>query len=370
MIQVGMFNVPPPPIPGKPLPPPGGGPQPFQPLSFKPFKTPDGEFDGKRLRKSVMRKTVDYNCSVTNMLESRVWQRDERDRPALQADVCYASEMLPPTAHPLNPINAVVTKFVRTSTNKAKCPIFCLAWTPEGRRLVTGASSGEFTLWNGLTFNFETILQAHDSSVRTMVWSHNDQWMVTGDTGGFVKYWQTNMNNVKLFQAHKDPVRGLRYPHLCHRPLSIITVTTTTTHFSCPPSLSWDAYHGCRRFYYCRFSNLLSLYNCVIQSSTHGCISQFSFSLTFFLVLVCHIGTSSTIITLCLILKLVEYNKIIETMYELCVVHIHLQINKEQFDINLIIFYVVPGMSRLAKNHLGHGDHFSIIGDVSDWYPP
>lgn len=32
-------------------------------------------------------------------------------------------------------------------------------WTPEGRRLVTGASSGEFTLWNGLTFNFETILQ-------------------------------------------------------------------------------------------------------------------------------------------------------------------------------------------------------------------
>nr|XP_027219499.1 pre-mRNA 3' end processing protein WDR33-like [Penaeus vannamei] len=44
-----------------------------------------------------------------------------------------------------------------------------------------------------------------------MVWSHNDQWMVTGDTGGFVKYWQTNMNNVKLFQAHKDPVRGLSF---------------------------------------------------------------------------------------------------------------------------------------------------------------
>lgn len=41
-----------------------------------------------------------------------------------------------------------------------------MAWTPEGRRLVTGASSGEFTLWNGLTFNFETILQAHDGPVR------------------------------------------------------------------------------------------------------------------------------------------------------------------------------------------------------------
>ena len=82
-----------------------------------------------------------------------------------------------------------------------RCPIFCLSWTPDGRRLITGkfslrfrekniileifinvvisftkkfklhilsclgASSGEFTLWNGLTFNFETILQAHDSPV-------------------------------------------------------------------------------------------------------------------------------------------------------------------------------------------------------------
>lgn len=120
-----MFSTPPPPIPqGKPPPPPmGGGGAQFQPLSFKPFKAPDGEFDGKRLRKSVMRKTVDYNCSVVNMLECRVWQRDERDRSCLQADVCYASEMLPPPAYPMNPINAVVSKFVRTSTNKAKVSV-------------------------------------------------------------------------------------------------------------------------------------------------------------------------------------------------------------------------------------------------------
>lgn len=32
-------------------------------------------------------------------------------------------------------------------------------WTPEGRRLITGNSSGEFTLWNGSAFNFETIMQ-------------------------------------------------------------------------------------------------------------------------------------------------------------------------------------------------------------------
>lgn len=180
--------------------------------------------------------------------QTRVWQRDFRDRRALQPESIYAPEMLPPPSYMDNPINAVTTRFVKTATNKMRCPIFTLAWTPEGRRLVTGASSGEFTLWNGLTFNFETILQvswsvlvasesgakhvqcactyalrlcslpcvrsfvqAHDCPVRTMVWSHNDNWMVTGDHQGNVKYWQSNMNNVRAFQAHKDPVRGIRY---------------------------------------------------------------------------------------------------------------------------------------------------------------
>ena len=71
---------------------------------------------------------------------------------------------------------------------QVKCPIFSLKWTPEGRRLITGASTGEFTLWNGLTFNFETILQAHQSGVRDMVWSHNANWMVTCDDDGKIMY--------------------------------------------------------------------------------------------------------------------------------------------------------------------------------------
>lgn len=34
-----------------------------------------------------------------------------------------------------------------------------LQFVPDGRRLVTGAHSGEFTLWNGTNFSFESILQ-------------------------------------------------------------------------------------------------------------------------------------------------------------------------------------------------------------------
>lgn len=177
-------------------------------------------FDGKRMRKAVNRKTIDYNPSVIRYLENRLWQRDHRDFRAIQPDAGCYNDLVPPVGMLNNPMNAVTTKFVRTSTNKVKCPVFVVRWTPEGRRLVTGASSGEFTLWNGLTFNFETILQAHDSPVRAMTWSHNDMWMLTADHGGYVKYWQSNMNNVKMFQAHKEAIREARSIH--NLPFSVV----------------------------------------------------------------------------------------------------------------------------------------------------
>lgn len=80
---------------------------------------------------------------------------------------------MPAWCTPDVPVDCILTKFVRAAMNKVKCPVyslcvsFCvlffdiikLQWTPEGKRLITGASTGEFTLWNGTAFNFETILQ-------------------------------------------------------------------------------------------------------------------------------------------------------------------------------------------------------------------
>jgi hypothetical protein len=82
----------------------------------------------------------------------------------------------------------------------------------------------------GTSFNFETILQTHDTAIRALVWSHNEDWLLSGappapltcsqlaltpartrcagDDGGVVKYWRTNMNNIKSLQAHKEPVRA------------------------------------------------------------------------------------------------------------------------------------------------------------------
>lgn len=67
--------------------------------------------------------------------------------------------MLPPAAEVQTAADSLPTRHLHSSLNKIKLPINTVLWTPEGRRLLTGSSSGEFTLWNGMAFNFETIMQ-------------------------------------------------------------------------------------------------------------------------------------------------------------------------------------------------------------------
>ncbi|CAH0521856.1 unnamed protein product [Peronospora belbahrii] len=168
----------------------------------------------KRMRKPIVRKSVDPNATFINYVTERrfVQARSVRSH-ALPPHSFYKRQMMPPLAYPGDDdlASCVCTKFCRCSTNKQRCPVNCLTWTPEGRRLITGNSVGEFTLWNGLAFNFETILQAHDDAVRAMVWSHNDNWLVTADHGGVIKYWQSSMTNVQLLQGHREAVRSLSF---------------------------------------------------------------------------------------------------------------------------------------------------------------
>ncbi|KAK9936564.1 hypothetical protein M0R45_013400 [Rubus argutus] len=140
------------------------------------------------------RKTVDYTSTVVRYTQNRMWQ----SKPAAYSD---------------NPSSSFAAKFERTCTNKLPTySINRVLWTPCGRRLITGSQNCEFTLWNGQSFKVEmNIRQAHDRAIRSMAWSHSDIW-ISGDDGGSIKYWQTNMNNVKANKsAHKESVRDLSF---------------------------------------------------------------------------------------------------------------------------------------------------------------
>ncbi|KAG7665315.1 PFS2 [[Candida] subhashii] len=105
----------------------------------------------------------------------------------------------------------IQTKFVHLSSNKLKHSINAVKWTPEGRRLLVASHSGEFTLWNGMTFNFETIMQAHDSPILALKYSYNDEWLLSGDQSGQIKYWQSNFNNVNNISGHSSGIRDIAF---------------------------------------------------------------------------------------------------------------------------------------------------------------
>ncbi|CAE6535942.1 unnamed protein product [Rhizoctonia solani] len=167
--------------------------------------------DGRIIKKVRPRRTIDLWAGVGR------WEMIKKVKPVgsrvpvLKPAASYIIDMLPPKAYTDDIATSITTKFVHTSTNKVRCPVNCVVWTPEGRRILTGSTSGEFTLWNGLTFNFETILQAHDNAIRALAFSHSGGYLISADQSGVIKYYQPNMNNLAAWQAHREAVRGVSF---------------------------------------------------------------------------------------------------------------------------------------------------------------
>lgn len=171
-----------------------------------------GGYEERRRTRPTRRNATDIGTTYVHWLHnrratSRRLKYFEAERPSIS----YITDILPPAARRSNPADHIPAKHLHSSLNKIRHPVNVVKWTPEGRRLLTGSHSGEFTLWNGTGFNFETIMQAHDTAVRAVSYAHNDEWLISADQDGIVKYWQTNFNNVKEIQAHSDVVRDLAF---------------------------------------------------------------------------------------------------------------------------------------------------------------
>lgn len=171
--------------------------------------------DDEVARRPAHRRTVDHGNTISRwQLERKLGLAKFGSRVSayrVQPEPSYIVEMLPPLAFGNKAETALATKFVHTSTNKIRIPIMVAKWTPEGRRIVTGSRAGEFTLWNGLTFNFESIMQAHDHAISAMAHSHSDEWLLSGDREGVVKFWQPNFNNLNILRAHDAMVRDIAF---------------------------------------------------------------------------------------------------------------------------------------------------------------
>jgi hypothetical protein len=74
-------------------------------------------------------------------------------------------QILPPEAYPDIPTSSLTTRFVASTQNKTRCPVFCATFAPDSRRLLTGDSSGGISVWNALDFGYMQYLQVRRACV-------------------------------------------------------------------------------------------------------------------------------------------------------------------------------------------------------------
>lgn len=169
---------------------------------------PYGKGKGKSIDDAQLRKftkrTVDYGSDVVRWMEDCVGRRT---RPRhLQRHYNYTKELVPPFAMPRNPYDGICPRFVYAAVNKNRSPVYVATWFPNGRRILTGTLAGEMTIWNGLAFHSENVMQAHNAGIKAMCWTPDEAVMVSGDQLGMIKLWDPFIYNFQTFQGHKDSV--------------------------------------------------------------------------------------------------------------------------------------------------------------------
>lgn len=172
------------------------------------FQNPKFVYDGKRVQPVYDRKSYDYSSALiyqTHLMPLK---------PLLNTKYNLGSQALSMkspdtcTAH-----ESVTSQFAHMSINKIRSPVNTILWNHDGRRLLSGSSSGEITMWNGFSFNFDTILQAHESPIRAMCWARSSSFLITSDNMGIIKYWHPSMNNIQIVEAHNEGIKDLSFSY-------------------------------------------------------------------------------------------------------------------------------------------------------------
>lgn len=173
------------------------------------------ETDAELEKRLQQKRSIDYFTPIGKyMISKNVYNRRRRHAfpiGSIRPDSSFITD-LPAPLVTMPEVVDMSTRFVHVATNKTKHAIHTIKWTPDAKRILVASFGGEFTLWNGFNFSFDSIMQAHDFPIYSLEYSYNAKWLISGDQSGCIKYWQPNFNNVNIIdKGHEDCVNELSF---------------------------------------------------------------------------------------------------------------------------------------------------------------
>ena len=65
----------------------------------------------------------------------------------------------------------------------------CVAWSPDGTRIVSGSYDRSIQIWNAATGEHISSYQGHSDEVRTVAWSKDGTRIVSGSADKTAQVW-------------------------------------------------------------------------------------------------------------------------------------------------------------------------------------
>src|SRR6201994_1305782 len=89
-----------------------------------------------------------------------------------------------------------------------------VAFSHDGRRVVSGSSDKTVRIWNVETGSEEKMLEGHSSWVNSVAFSHDGRRVVSGSSDNTVRIWNVETGSEeKMLEGHSDPVNSVAFSH-------------------------------------------------------------------------------------------------------------------------------------------------------------
>lgn len=151
----------------------------------------DQNREGKRTHQiAVPARCLSVTCPAARTLVNKPFQQTSLHHATLPPTAASQLSMQLPSEYLHMPASGIAAKLAHTCSNHFKASLTTCSFHAQTSRIVTGNKNGEMAIWD-LNNGFKFVKQwsaHHMARLTVMKWSNNEQYCLTGDVNGVVKY--------------------------------------------------------------------------------------------------------------------------------------------------------------------------------------